>query len=140
YTHMLTTSFLAVAIFFGGWHLPGLAPGTNGIGDLVLKLAIFGTKVFLFVLFYMLIRWTLPRFRFDQLMGLAWKVLMPLALLNLGTVMVVKQFQLPEITLLGTSLALLLGAAAVNARLVQRRLAAPPRAVGMPLAASAGGT
>ena len=41
---------------------------------------------------YMLIRWTIPRFRFDQLMGLAWKVLIPLALVNLLAVMVVKQF------------------------------------------------
>ena len=46
----------------------------------------------LFILFYMLIRWTMPRFRFDQLMGLAWKVLIPLALVNLVCVMVVKQF------------------------------------------------
>ena len=42
----------------------------------------------------MLIRWTIPRFRFDQLMGLAWKVLIPLALVNLVAVMVVQQFEL----------------------------------------------
>ena len=42
----------------------------------------------------MLVRWTIPRFRFDQLMGLAWKVMIPLALLNLVAVMVVKQFDL----------------------------------------------
>ena len=43
----------------------------------------------------MLIRWTIPRFRFDQLMGLAWKVMIPLALVNLVCVMVVQQFELP---------------------------------------------
>ena len=43
----------------------------------------------MFILFFMLIRWTIPRFRFDQLMGLAWKVLIPLALANLVRVMVV---------------------------------------------------
>ena len=47
-----------------------------------------------FILFYMLVRWTMPRFRFDQLMGLAWKVLIPLALVNLVCVMVVKQLGL----------------------------------------------
>jgi NADH-quinone oxidoreductase subunit H len=44
-------------------------------------------------LFFMLVRWTIPRFRFDQLMALAWKVLIPLALTNLVCVMIVKQVQ-----------------------------------------------
>ena len=47
------------------------------------------------------IRWTIPRFRFDQLMGLAWKVMIPLALVNLVCVMVVKQFGWPLIVLTG---------------------------------------
>ena len=47
----------------------------------------------LFICFYMLVRWTMPRFRFDQLMGLAWKVLMPLALVNLVGVLCVRQFK-----------------------------------------------
>ena len=52
----------------------------------------FLVKMSLFILFYMLVRWTIPRFRFDQLMGLAWKVLIPLALVNLVAVMIVKEF------------------------------------------------
>lgn len=86
YTHMITTSFLVVALFFGGWHFPGLADS-----GMIVKLIIMTAKMLFFILFFMLIRWTLPRFRFDQLMGMAWKVLIPLALLNLLCVMVVKQ-------------------------------------------------
>lgn len=94
YTHMLTTSFLAVSLFFGGWLLPGIAtPGYSGIAGVILKLIIFAAKVFLFIVFYMLVRWTLPRFRFDQLMGLAWKVMMPLALLNVVFVLVLRHFE-----------------------------------------------
>ena len=53
----------------------------------------------------MLVRWTIPRFRFDQLMSLAWKVMIPLALLNLLCVMVVKQFGLPLVVLTAASVA-----------------------------------
>jgi NADH-quinone oxidoreductase subunit H len=122
YTHMLTTSFLAVALFFGGWHLPWIAAA--GPGGTILKLIVFVGKVFLFVFFYMIIRWTLPRFRFDQLMGLAWKVMLPLALLSFAGVLLVKQFE-PTLGLLGHwlllpwSLALLIGSAWLTLRLPQ---------------------
>ena len=66
-------------------------PRHAGVGDDVLKVIVFGGKMALFIVFYMLIRWTMPRFRFDQLMGLAWKVLIPLALVNLLVVMIVEQ-------------------------------------------------
>lgn len=115
YTHMITTSFLVVALFFGGWHLPWLTgPGTGGVGDLIVKLAVFGLKMILFIIFYMLIRWTIPRFRFDQLMGLTWKVLMPLALLNLVACVVVQHYQLPAIVLLPVTLLILIGGTAVS--------------------------
>jgi NADH-quinone oxidoreductase subunit H len=92
YVHMITTSFLVVTLFFGGWLLPpGLtAPGTTSI---VLPLIVFAAKMALFIIFFMVIRWTIPRFRFDQLMGLAWKVLLPLGLLNLVAVMFIKHFE-----------------------------------------------
>ena len=82
---MITTSFLMVVLFFGGWHFPWLADvGGDWHGsEYVIRIVIIGGKVTLFILFFMLIRWTIPRFRFDQLMGLAWKVLIPLSLLNL---------------------------------------------------------
>ncbi len=88
YTHMITTSFLLIILFFGGWEFPGIAT-TDSFW--LLKLIVFIVKMFLVIMFYMLVRWTLPRFRFDQLMGLAWRVLIPLALANLLVVMIVKQ-------------------------------------------------
>jgi NADH-quinone oxidoreductase subunit H len=94
YTHMITTSFLVVAVFFGGWHLPWLTPaGGDGVLDLILKLVVFAGKMALFIVFYMLVRWTIPRFRFDQLMGLTWKVMMPLALVNLVAVLLIKHYE-----------------------------------------------
>ncbi len=89
YTHMITTSFLMVILFFGGWHFPWIATADAGWG---IKLVVFGIKMSLFIIFYMLVRWTIPRFRFDQLMALAWKVMIPLALANLVCVMFVRQF------------------------------------------------
>jgi NADH-quinone oxidoreductase subunit H len=94
YTHMITTSFLVAVLFFGGWQLPWLVSAEDtSVLSMILKLIVLGVKMALFIIFYMLIRWTIPRFRFDQLMGLAWKVMMPLALVNLIGVMVVKQYQ-----------------------------------------------
>jgi NADH-quinone oxidoreductase subunit H len=88
YTHMITTSFLLIILFFGGWQFPWIAEWDS---FWLLKLIVFIVKMFLVICFYMLVRWTLPRFRFDQLMGIAWRVLIPLALANLLAVMVVKQ-------------------------------------------------
>src|SRR5262249_35915669 len=82
-------SFLMAILFFGGWHFPGIPE--SGWLSVVLKLLVIWAKVAFFILFYMFVRWTLPRFRFDQLMGLAWRVLIPLALANLVAVMVVKE-------------------------------------------------
>ncbi|MGL4552163.1 MAG: complex I subunit 1/NuoH family protein [Gemmataceae bacterium] len=117
YTHMITTSFLAVALFFGGWLLPGVtAPGWGGWGDAALKLAVYGGKMLLFVIFYMYIRWTLPRFRFDQLMALAWKVMMPLALVNLLIVFYVKHFEVNVWWMLPLSVASMVAAALLSLR------------------------
>ena len=57
-----------------------------------MKLLVLLTKVFMVIVLIMLLRWTIPRFRFDQLMGLAWKVLIPLSLANMVAVMTVLQF------------------------------------------------
>ncbi|HMC67070.1 MAG TPA: NADH-quinone oxidoreductase subunit NuoH [Gemmataceae bacterium] len=93
YTHMITTSFLLATLFFGGWHVPWLQGWIDGLGfgAVIIKLGVFVLKASFFIVFYMLLRWTLPRFRFDQLMGLAWKVLIPLALVNLVCVMIVEE-------------------------------------------------
>ena len=125
YTHMITTSFLVAVLFFGGWLLPGVVgPEEKGTVWMIVKLLVFAAKMGLFICFYMVIRWTIPRFRFDQLMGMAWKVLMPLALANLVFVIVVKQFLIDRnVTFLGqpatwlllpVSVAILVGAAALT--------------------------
>jgi NADH-quinone oxidoreductase subunit H len=118
YTHMITTSFLLVILFFGGWHIPFLQGFIDQLGfvAVVIKVVCFGIKMAAFIVFYMLIRWTLPRFRFDQLMGLAWKVQIPLALLNLVCVMVVKEMGWSPWWLLPASLVLFVGAAVAAAQ------------------------
>ena len=83
YSNMVTASALMATLFFGGWDIPftlwdNVAPHT-GLKTL-LTLGMFAVKTLGFVFFFMLIRWTLPRFRYDQLMSLGWKVLLPLAL------------------------------------------------------------
>jgi NADH-quinone oxidoreductase subunit H len=107
YTSMITSSFLMVILFFGGWHFPWIAEADAGW---LVKLIVFAVKMSLFIIFYMLVRWTIPRFRFDQLMALAWKVMIPLALANLVCVMVVRQFGLSPWWLLPASIVLLLAA------------------------------
>jgi NADH-quinone oxidoreductase subunit H len=77
YLNMLTVSLLAVTFFLGGWNLPfGLDPPT-WVDPLVVL-----AKLYLFVFFFIWVRATLPRLRYDQLMSLGWKVLLPLATLN----------------------------------------------------------
>jgi NADH-quinone oxidoreductase subunit H len=128
YTHMITTSFLASAVFFGGWLIPGVVtPNDTGVGWMIVKLIVFAAKMGLFICFFMLIRWTIPRFRYDQLMELAWKVMIPLALVNLVAVMVIKEFGGPwgHWLLLPISLVILVGAAALALRLPKT----PPKTV-----------
>ncbi|MCC7293760.1 MAG: NADH-quinone oxidoreductase subunit NuoH [Phycisphaerales bacterium] len=83
YASMITTSALIVVLFFGGWHvwfLGLLTPQAASAGAVLAKLLVFGGKVAVMIFVYMWIRWSLPRFRFDQLMRLAWKSLVPLSL------------------------------------------------------------
>lgn len=111
YTHLTTVSFLLAILFFGGWHFPWIAePASSYAGADMVKFVVLAAKVFVFIFVIMWIRWTLPRFRFDQLMGLAWKVLIPLGLLNLVCAMAVKQYELSQWWLSGASLALFFGA------------------------------
>ena len=85
YLHMIAASFLIVLLFFGGWHFWGLTGGepVAGIGLALLRIVVLLAKFMLVVLFFMVARWSWPRFRFDQLMNLAWKVMLPLGLVNL---------------------------------------------------------
>ena len=83
YANMVTASALITSLFFGGWDIPftqwdNLPPFT--VLKTVLTLGVFLTKVLFFLFFFMWIRWTVPRFRYDQLMSLGWKLMLPLAL------------------------------------------------------------
>ncbi len=115
YVHMITTSFLMAILFFGGWHFPGLSD-MSGIAGVVMKCAVLAAKTGFFIVLYLLVRWTIPRFRFDQLMGLAWKVMIPLSLLNVLCVMIVREYRVSPWALTATSLILLCGAAMIGTR------------------------
>jgi NADH-quinone oxidoreductase subunit H len=81
YTNMAALSALGVTLYFGGWSLPGI--DYEGWLGVVLGLLTLVAKIALCMVVYVWVRWTFPRFRYDQLMGLGWKVLLPLAILNL---------------------------------------------------------
>jgi NADH-quinone oxidoreductase subunit H len=116
YTHITTISFLTAILFFGGWHFPWIAtPQSAYTGAWLVKVLVLLTKVLMSIFLIMLIRWTIPRFRFDQLMELTWKVFIPLALLNVVAVMTVLQFGWNRWWLLPISFGLFVLAAAAAA-------------------------
>jgi NADH-quinone oxidoreductase subunit H len=83
YANLVTASALMVTLFFGGWTVPGwhlVNSAPWAAWKTALTLAVFLAKVLFFLFFFMWIRWTLPRFRYDQLMSLGWKVMLPLVL------------------------------------------------------------
>jgi NADH-quinone oxidoreductase subunit H len=80
YANMVTVSCLATLLFFGGWLGPAFGPSWMRV---LLPVFWFCLKVFCFLFFYIWLRGTLPRFRYDQLMAFGWKFLLPLALLNI---------------------------------------------------------
>ncbi len=128
YTHVITISFLTAILFFGGWHFPGIAePGSVGVLWTVLKIGVLMGKVLSVILVIMLIRWTIPRFRFDQLMGLAWKVLIPLSTANVVAVMTVLQFGWSRWWLTILSVLLFLIAGAIGVKQAQDALNSAPR-------------
>jgi NADH-quinone oxidoreductase subunit H len=84
YANMITSSALIVTLFLGGWQFPFLETfRLPGLWVSIIHVLTFITKVSGVLLFYIWIRWTIPRFRYDQLMNLGWKVMLPLAILNL---------------------------------------------------------
>ncbi|MEX2110012.1 MAG: NADH-quinone oxidoreductase subunit NuoH [Gemmatimonadaceae bacterium] len=83
YANMVTASALMATLFFGGWDVPftsqdNVGPYSGWLS--LLSVGIFLFKILFFVFVFMWIRWTLPRFRYDQLMSLGWKFMLPLAL------------------------------------------------------------
>src|SRR5437868_14536652 len=87
FLHMITASFLIVILFLGGWHLPLITgdPSAESIGWLtaIARIIVLQLKILAVILFFMWVRWSWPRFRYDQLMNLAWKGMLPLGVVNL---------------------------------------------------------
>jgi NADH-quinone oxidoreductase subunit H len=84
YANMITASALVVTIFFGGWMIPFLStPDPSPWWLSLLEVFAFSIKVAIILFLFVWVRWTIPRFRYDQLMVLGWKVLLPLALVNI---------------------------------------------------------
>ena len=95
FLHMVTAAFLIVIMFLGGWHLWGVTGSSQEVTWLgaFIRFGVLSTKIFAVILFFMLVRWSWPRFRFDQLMNLAWKVMLPLGIANLVTVATIEEFR-----------------------------------------------
>ena len=103
FLHMVTAAFLIVIMFLGGWHLWGVT-GSGPVETWLvafIRFAVLSAKIFAVILFFMLVRWSWPRFRFDQLMNLAWKVMLPLGIANLVTVATVEEFRPQLVTAVG---------------------------------------
>ena len=95
FIEMVTIGAIMTILFFGAWHIPFLTTaillgwfdflGTTGSNLIVLliQVGVFFAKVIFFIWLQMTIRWTLPRFRYDQIMKLGWKILLPLSLANI---------------------------------------------------------
>jgi NADH-quinone oxidoreductase subunit H len=139
YAGMITTSAVCVALFFGGWHFPGLTGDVNAAQPDVttsllvclLRALVFFIKTLVIIFVFMWVRWSLPRFRFDQLMMLAWRALIPMSLALLVMTAFVMYFTSAQslggvdgrtaVIFLGTNIAM-----AVVMLLVSSMLPAPP--------------
>lgn len=92
YINIFISSAIMSAMFFGGYNFPFMDMVTSVNMVAALGIVAFFAKIFFFIFFFMWVRWTVPRFRYDQLMKLGWKYLIPLALANIvitGTVMLI---------------------------------------------------
>lgn len=91
FLHMVLAAFLITMLFLGGWHFWGItgSPGDNSsLVTWAIRSAVLYGKIMVVILFFMIVRWSWPRFRFDQLMSMAWKIMLPLGILNLFAVAV----------------------------------------------------
>jgi NADH-quinone oxidoreductase subunit H len=86
YVNMFISSVVMATLFFGGYDIPFVNEASWGLSQNILALigfAVILAKAFFFLFVFLWIRWTIPRFRYDQLMNLGWKKLIPLALVNM---------------------------------------------------------
>jgi NADH-quinone oxidoreductase subunit H len=83
YVAMITGSAIIVTLFLGGWHFPGIPDGSHGWGWGLLNIFVFFSKIAALLFVFIWVRWTLPRFRYDQLMRLGWVFFFEIALVNI---------------------------------------------------------
>lgn len=82
YLNMITMSMLVVVLFLGGWHFPGVERISPMWLASLASFAAFALKTLFFMFLFLWVRWTLPRLRYDTLMGISWKILLPIAFVN----------------------------------------------------------
>jgi NADH-quinone oxidoreductase subunit H len=95
YINMFISSAVMVTLYWGAYNYPGMDFMNNLLGVTwgpLFGFAVMFAKILLFIFFFMWVRWTIPRFRYDQLMDLGWKVLIPLAIANIVVTAVVITF------------------------------------------------
>lgn len=99
YSHMVTSSAFFVLLFFGGYHIPFIPglntltnPETMTVAAVLVKFLVFFTKIILIISFMMVIRWTIPRLRYDQIMMYAWQQVIPVAMLMVVVVSILVYF------------------------------------------------
>ncbi len=84
YMNMVISSVLVSTLYFGGWQIPFLAnSGLPQFWVAILGMVGLGLKMVCMIFFYIWVRWTIPRFRYDQLMNVGWKIMLPLSLANI---------------------------------------------------------
>lgn len=86
YINMFVSSVVMAALYFGGYNYPGMDTVNVLLGPTwgpLVGVAVMFLKIIAFIFFFMWVRWTIPRFRYDQLMNLGWKILIPLAIANI---------------------------------------------------------
>ena len=84
YANMIIASALIVTLYLGGWQIPYIEKlGLSSTIVAILQVGAFILKLLLLLFFFIWVRWSIPRFRYDQLMNLGWKVMFPLSLINI---------------------------------------------------------
>jgi NADH-quinone oxidoreductase subunit H len=86
YANMFISSTILAVLYFGGYNYPGMQWMIDNVGvntANILGIGVLFVKICCFIFFYMWVRWTIPRFRYDQLMNLGWKILIPLSIINI---------------------------------------------------------
>ena len=86
YANMFISSAILAILYFGGYNYPGMQWMIDNVGvntANLLGIGVLSIKICFFIFFYMWVRWTIPRFRYDQLMHLGWKILIPLSIVNI---------------------------------------------------------